>query len=484
VVFLPSLRNDFTNWDDSIYVYENPDIRNLDLPGLAQIFSLQTRTAEDWTPLVTFTHAIEYRLVLLEPPVYHATNVLLHVAATLVVFALLLRVGVPLFVAFAGALVFGIHPLQVESVVWVSGRKNVLSGLFGFAAALVYLKGTRRAYWGALTLFVLSCLSKGIAIVVPPLIVATLWSARQGVPWRREALKLAPFFLVAVGRGLMTVGSQSDVWARTAAVPFDDRMAIMGGVLLSYLRQLVVPTDLRTFYSWPLLSWTDPLPLAGYGLVLVLTGLVVWRLRRNPWIAYLGAFVPITLGPMLNVFPAPFFQADRYVYMSLPAAGALVAGAVYLIAERLRSAWLTPVCLALWCGFVLTPATLRQIPVWEDSYTLWTYTLKYEPTFHIAYNNLGLWYQNQEDFETAISHYEQSLVIRPKFFEARVNLGMAFYQTDRLPEAETLFRQVLAEESDRPRANHGLDGERSRRPRRTTGGRSICDPSTPRPSRI
>jgi tetratricopeptide (TPR) repeat protein len=454
-VFLPSLRNEFTNWDDNVYVFENPDIRHLDLTGLAQMFSPQSRTAEDWTPFVTFTHAIEYRLFLLEPVVYHVTNLGLHIAATLVIFALLLRVGVPPFVAFAGALVFGIHPLQVESVAWISGRKNMLSGLLGFAAVLVYLRDTRRAYAFALALFVLSCLSKGIAVVVPPLMVATVWVAGRDVRWRREALKLAPFFAIALGRGLMTVAFQSDVWARTAAVPFDERMTIMGGVLLSYIGQLFVPMNLRTFYGWSLTPWTDPRALGGYGLVLLLTGLVIWRSRRQPWIGYLGAFIPITLAPMLNVFPAPFFQADRYVYMSLPAAGALLVGAVYLLAEHLRRGWLTPVVLALWCGLVLAPTTLRQIPVWKDSYTLWTYTLEHESRFHIAYNNLGLWYQ-EEDIERAISLYEQALAVRPGFFEARVNLATAFYRTDRLAEAETIFRQVLAEEPDRPKAYHGL----------------------------
>ncbi|MEE8556646.1 MAG: tetratricopeptide repeat protein, partial [Myxococcota bacterium] len=455
-VFLPSLRNEFTNWDDSVYVYENPDIRHLDVQGLTQIFHPETLTAEDWTPLVTFSHAIEYQLVHLEPALYHATNVALHVAATLVILGLLLRVGVPLPVSFVGALLFGIHPLQVESVVWISGRKNLMSALFGFAAASVYMNGTRRSTWVALGLFGLSCMSKGIAIVIPPLMVAGLLVRGREVRWRRELLRLAPFFLLALGRGLWTVDAQSDVWARTAAFPFDQRMAVMSGVVLTYLRQFFLPTELRAFYSWPLLSWTDSVPILGLLSVVGLTGLVVWWARKKAWIAYLGAFVPITLFPMLNVFPAPFFQADRYVYMTLPAAGALVAAGLYTFAERLGRRWVAPALLAVWCGIVLVPTTLRQIPIWHDSYTLWTYTLEYEPRWHIAYNNLGLWYQAHEDLEDAVSYYEQSLAIRPGFFEARLNLALAFYQLDRIAQAETLFRELLADEGERPKVYHGL----------------------------
>jgi tetratricopeptide (TPR) repeat protein len=455
-VFASSLQNDFTNWDDGVYVFENPNIRHVDLRGLIQIFHPKTLTAQDWTPLVTFTHAIEYQLFALEPLPYHATNVLLHMGATLAVFALMLRVGVPYGVAFAGALIFGIHPLQVESVVWISGRKNLMSALFGFLTILAYLRGTRRAYQLSLLLFVLSCLSKGIAMVVPPLLVASLLFGSTEIRWRRESLRLLPFFLFAAARGLMTVDSQAEVWARTLLFPLDQRMGIMGGVLLSYLRQFFVPIELRAFYGWRLITLTDPLALAGWGVVLGLSVLVFLWARRTRWIGYLGLFIPITIFPMLNIFPAPFLQADRYVYMSLPAAGALVAAALYALAERLRRPWLAPVLLAGWCGVVLTAGTLRQIPVWKDSYTLWNYTLEYEPTWHIAYNNLGLWYFNHDDIEEAISLYEQTLAIRPGFYEAKVNLAFAFYKSDRYAEAEVIYRGLMEGYPDGSRLYHGL----------------------------
>ena len=446
VIWLPSLQNEFTNWDDDTYVYGNNRIFHLNPTNLARILNPATRTAEDWTPLVTITHAIEYQLAELEPALYHATNVLAHVGATLLTFALFLRVGTPLMVAFAGALVFGIHPLQTESVVWISARKNLLSTLFGFAAILVYLRGTPRAYRWSLLWMILAALSKGIAMVIPPLLVLTLLFSGRPVHWRREALRLAPFFAVALLRGLATVSFQEEVWARTATVSLLDRMAIMGGVLATYLRQFLWPTELRAFYGWsPQSVGLAPL---GWGLVLALSALVFWGTRRARWVGYLGLFVPLTMFPMLNIFPAPFFQADRYLYMSIPAVAALAAAGLSAVTSRYGRPWIPPVVLALWCGLVLTPATLRQIPVWKDSLALWEHTLRYEPSWHVAFNNLGTWYQAQEDYEKSSRYLEQALAVRPDFFESRLNLAINYHKTSRGVEAESQLRQLLQDEGE------------------------------------
>ncbi len=455
-IWLPSLSNEFTNWDDNVYVYENNRIYHLNVQNVSRILNPTTRTAQDWTPFVTLTHAIEYQIVGLEPALYHATNVLAHLGATLLTFALFLRVGVPMSVAFAGALIFGIHPLQTESVTWVSGRKNLLSTLFGFGAILVYLRDTPRSYRWSLVLMVLSALSKGIAIVIPPLLVLTLLFSRRDVRWGRQALRLAPFFAVALLRGLATVSFQEHVWARTATFPLLERMAIMGGVLGSYFQQFFWPTELRAFSAWSpqLINKLQPL---WWILVLGLSGLVAWVALRVRWVGYLGLFIPLTLFPMLNVFPAPFFQADRYLYMTIPAVAALVVAGGYAITAGLGRFWIPTTALALWCGLVLTPATLRQIPVWENSYTLWTHTLRYEPTWHVAFNNLGLWYTSQGDLDQAARYYEQALAVRPNFFESRLNLAHTYYRTDRNPEAEAMLRRLLQEEGDNlPKAHHGL----------------------------
>jgi tetratricopeptide (TPR) repeat protein len=455
-VWLPSLSNNFTNWDDNVYVYENNRIFHLNLTNLSRILNPTTRTAEDWTPFVTITHAIEYQIVGLEPTLYHATNILMHVGATLLTFALFLHVGVPMAVAFAGALIFGIHPLQAESVVWISGRKNLLSTLFGFGAILVYLRDTPRSYRWSIALMVLSALCKGIAIVIPPLLVLTLLFSGRDVRWSREAVRLAPLFFVALLRGLATVSFQEDVWARTAAFSLLDRMLVMGGVLSTYLQQFFWPTELRAFYGWSPRLANPWLPFAWLP-VLGLSALVAWGARRARWVGYLGLFVPLTLFPMLNLFPAPFFQADRYLYMSIPAGAALLAAALYVTTDRLSKGWLPPTVLALWCGLVLAPATLRQIPVWQDSYALWNHTLRYEPTWHVAFNNLGLWYTAQGDLEQAARQYEQALAVRPNFFESRLNLAHTYYRTDRDPEAEAILRKLLLEEGDAlPKAHHGL----------------------------
>jgi tetratricopeptide (TPR) repeat protein len=462
--FLPALRLGFTNWDDDFYVLENPYIRHLDPRSLAHIFDPRTLTAADWTPLVSLSHALEYRLFELDPAPYHATNLLLHLGATLAAYALLCAAGVPPAVAFAGAAVFGIHPLQVESVAWVSGRKNLLTALLGFLSVLLYLRRTPAARLGAMGLFALACLSKGLAVVVPPLLVATLLLRHAGGPrirWRAEAPWLAALLLLALARGLWTVEAQSQVWARTATVELADRMAIMGGVLASYLRQLLWPAELRTFYGWPLPSWSDPRVLFGWTAASALAAALCLYARRLPWLSYLGAFGLITLAPMLNLFPAPFFQADRYLYMALPAAGALLAAPLYALAQRLGRPALATATLALWCGGVLAPFTLRLIPVWTSSLTLWTYTLRFEPTFYLAYNNLGTWHFKREEHEQAIDRYEQCLALKPDFLEARVGLAFAYLQTDRLGEAESHFREVAATRDDpwnqnRPRAYQGL----------------------------
>ncbi|MFN8627423.1 MAG: tetratricopeptide repeat protein [Candidatus Binatia bacterium] len=436
-LYVQALFGEFVGLDDYAYVKANSEVRR---PNVVRMFDPKTRTVADWTPMVTLSHAIEYRLFGLDPLPYHAVNVALHLACIVLVYLLLLDLGFSAEVAWFASAVFAIHPFQVETVAWVSSRKNLLVALFGLGFCRAFLAG-RLVMATALLLAALA--SKGTAVVFP-IWVAILALRGFGRVSRARALPwLIGFFLLAVGRGWLSASAQAEVIAARAVghMSLGQRMTIAGQVLATQLRQFFAPYDLCMNYFWSPGAWTDSRVLGSWAVVLAVASAVIWAARRDARVVAVGSLVAVALLPTLNIVPAPDFQADRYMHLAVIGASVLVVGAVCTLAPIHR--WLPSVILVLWGVLVLVPTTRARIAVWRNTETMWQDVLRRNPEFAFGWNGLAMYYLEKGDSERAEQATRRALEIEPAIESARFNLALLLANRGSVAESTTEVRQLI-----------------------------------------
>ena len=472
VAYVPALQGGFI-WDDDSYVTENPTLRSVQ--GLAKIW-LEPRSNPQYYPLVFSSFWVEYHLWGLNPMGYHAVNALLHGLAAVLLWLLLKRIKVP--GALLAAAVFALHPVHVESVAWITERKNVLSGLFylGSALCLVRFFGLeqerteqRQRFWwyygSGLFLFTCALLSKTVTCTLPAAMVLLLWWKRGKVRGS-EAVALVPFFLLGLGFGLLTawleqhhVGALGSEWE----LSFVDRFLVAGRVLWFYAGKLVWPAVLIFNYPrWHIDAgvWWQYL----YPLSVLLVILVLWvfrqRIGRGPLVGVL--FFCGTLFPALGFFDVyPFrysYVADHFQYLASVGLIALAASAFTLAASRL-SFWpkRVGVALSLVVLMALAGQTWSQSHVYKDWKTVWTKTLEKNPESALAHYNLGRLLLGQHKFDEAISHFSKALPLKPNSAEIHNNLGVALAGAGRLDEAASQFAEALRVNPDHAKARRNLE---------------------------
>ncbi len=439
-------------WDDDDYVTHNDTLRDLD--GLRRIW-FEVGATPQYYPLVHTTFWLEYRLWGLEPAGYHTVNVLLHALNALLLWRLLRRLGVP--GAWWAGLLFALHPVHVESVAWVTERKNVLSGVFYLGAATAFLamgeqRDTRQRmtrYALSLILFLAALLSKTVTATLPAALLVVLWWQRRWPAWRESLLTL-PMFVAGAAMGLLTVwmerahvGAVGTDWSLSLA----ERALVAGRAVWFYLEKLAWPHPLMFVYP----RWTiDPgsarqvlMTLAALALPIVLW-LLSRRLGRAPLAAYL--FFVLTLSPalgFLNVYPMRFsFVADHFQYLASIGPIALAVGFAARAArdagERGAAAFATA---GTGCCLLLAVLTFQQARIYEDEETLWRETLKRNPQAAIAHNNLGAMLLERGELAPAEVHLREAALI--DYPEAHNNLGILLSRLGREAEAVERYREAL-----------------------------------------
>jgi len=487
-IYVPSLTNELTNWDDDKYVTANAAIQSLSLHDIAGHFARFVQG--NYHPLTMLSLSVDYALGGLNPVVYHATNLVLHLVSTALVFVLI-RVLVPeLQVAAVCALLFGIHPMHVESVAWVAERKDVLYGLFFLSSLVAYVRYAKTArskyYWLAFALFILSVLSKAMAVSLTVTIVAVDVFLGRAFS-RRLVLEKIPFVLVSVVFGLVAVAAQRAQGAvADALLPFYERIAIASYGLLQYLAMLVLPFDQSTFYPYPVLP-TGHLPASYwlYPLGVVLLAAATWLVRkRSPRTVFGLTFFVLNVALVLQLFSVgSAIMADRYVYIASIGVF-LIAGTAYVQLTTTRYGRWAAVGLAAY-AVSLCVGTYRYSKVWKDSLTLWTHVISRDPQSSLPYYNRGsllVWMQQYErgisdlskaiefqpryaqayhnrgaakkalkDYEGAISDFSRAIEIDPGYKDAYLNLGNTLVSAGDLPDADRVYTQLIAIEDDRGR---------------------------------
>jgi tetratricopeptide (TPR) repeat protein len=499
LVYLPALHNNFVAWDDILYVTDNSHIRSLG--GSFFLWAFSDFFAANWHPLTWISHALDYAVWGLNPLGHHLTSIILHALNTFLVVALLIRLldayrtkHDPSFlndraVLVAGGtagLLFGLHPLHVESVAWVSERKDLLCALFFLLSIMLYAKyasgrttgdGKRqpdgdgkdgaggrnflfnRYYLAALGFFILALLSKPMAVTLPVVLLILDWHPFDRIrSWRTfgaACVEKLPFFVLSLASSVMTVLAQKAGGAllSVAVTPWQTRLPVGAKAVIGYLENMAWPLNLVPFYPYPetasWASWEYIAPLALEAGITVLCVVLAVQKRKTGLAAW--GYYCATLVPVLGIVQVGGqSMADRYTY--LPSLGPFIVlglGAAW-VWERAHaqdkpgpSVRLFIAAAAACIVFFLSFATIRQTGVWKDSLSLWSYEIAREPGVALAYNNRGLTYDDMGRLDLAVEDFTRAIELSPFEYKAYSNRGKAFSKLGMLDKAIEDFTVII-----------------------------------------
>ena len=491
VSYLPILKGEFLLWDDDVHVLENITIRGLDLEHVLEMFT--STVNKIYIPLTSLSFALEHHFFGYDPFVYHLDNVLLHLLVVVMVFFLGRELGLSQTAAGMAALIFGVHPIHVESVAWITERKDVLYAAFYMAALLTYLRylGEKRAHWLWVTtiLGALSMLSKPMALSLPLILILLDWL--KGRPLNRQA------FIEKLPLGIIIGGIAWITYAAHARIPGESVVQsalIWPWTFTFYLRQFFFP-----YISVPLYRLAKPVLVTNPEyflslLVLVLVVLAVARLRRHKWFVFAVLFYFLSIFFLLRFDETKDVNtvADRFMY--LPGLGLclLLGLGVERLWKRYEGSNLARGMVV--AGFVVLVATFsyktfRQCYIWRDSIFLWQHQLKYFPDTPIALNNIATAYGKEREFERAqdgyrkimrsglenvrkglspqavgyvhqvdflIDLYQRAIKANPRSKDAYFNLGNLYARVGRFIDAVEAYKKALENDPKFKDAHCGL----------------------------
>lgn len=500
VTFLPCLRDGFVAWDDDKNFLNNPHYRGLGSQQLHWMWT--TFHLGHYVPLTWMTLGFDYAVWGMNPFGYHLTNVVLHAANAVLLYFVarqLLPRALPalddrtcVLSATVAALLFAVHPLRVESVAWVTERRDVLSGFFYLASLAGYLRAVdqppaldRKWYTASIIAFACALLSKATALTLPAaLLVLDIYPLRRFR--KRVAAELAPFGVLAVATGVLSIVALHP----PAQLSLSQKIAVSAYGLVFYLRKTLLPDGLSPLYELPqqVQPWA-PRYLASYVIVLALVA-AAWYARRraSAVVAAFAAFV-IAVLPMLGIVQnGPQIAADRYTYFAAQWL-ALFAGGCFgwWLLSPSRATRGTSLVFGGAVILTLAARTWRQSYVWHDTPSLWTRVLELDenssiahvgmatlllgenrvaegaeqaeravaiaPRYSQAHNDLGVAYARSGDAASAIKEYETAIQLEPGYDEPHSNLGMLLATRGDVPGAIAQYRAAIALNPDASNAH-------------------------------
>jgi protein O-mannosyl-transferase len=447
-------------WDDDDYIVKNDLLTASD--GLQRIwFSLDSPS--QYFPLVYTTFRIERALWDLNPSGYHWVNLLLHVANALLVWRVLARLNVP--AAWLAGAIFALHPVQAESVAWITERKNVLMGFFFLLTLLAwtgFIDGRTKRPWRlyalALVLYALALSAKSTACTLPAALLLILWLRKTPIT-RQRLIQILPFVVLSIGMGLLAIWWERYHQGTTRTIfPFlspMERILVASRAVWFYLSKLICPSNLTFIYpKWNisaahLLDYTWLLA----GIVLCVA---IYFLRRyfGRSVEVAAAFFVATLSPVLGfimLFTFRYtFVADHYQYLACIGPIALVSAGIAILSDRLKQCRALVLSVALFAVAGLGTLTWRQAAMYGDIETLWRTTLARNPECWMAHTNLGIVLLQKGELNDGIAHYRAALQMQPDSWDAEYNLGTALVAKGEVDEAIVHCDRAVAMQPNDP----------------------------------
>jgi tetratricopeptide (TPR) repeat protein len=458
LAYQPAWRGGFI-WDDDTHLLNNPVLK----PG-GVFRTWVPGTYVNYWPVTSTAYWVQYELWGPAPVGFHLVNIALHSVSAILIWRVLALMRVP--GAMLAAALFAMHPVNVESVAWITQLKNTLSLALTLLSVLLYLlnkqRGGRRLFVAAVVVFGLATLAKGMTLTLPVVLLACVWW-QQGRIERRDLRRVAPFLLI----GLMMVGIevfQQHVAAADDIVRSDgllSRIAIAGCAVWFYLWKLVWPIDLMFVYPRWNLDAVGPLWFLP-GLSLAAIFVPAWRRRNSrgrPVLMVLVCYVALLL-PALGFVNIYFMEyslvADHWQYaaMIVPCAALASTAAATWSQRHWSRRFGTLLCLALLA--TLATLTWRQSRMYTDIDTLYRTTIERNPACWLVHNNLGVVLADRAQVDEAIAHYRKALEINPNYAKAHYNLGTAFVGLGRFGEAMAQYRKALEINPNYAEAHYNL----------------------------
>ncbi len=471
--YWPVSHFDFITLDDPDYVTNNAEvIGGLTWHGILWAFSASH--SSNWHPLTWISHMLDVQAFGLSAGAHHLTNVIFHIANTVLLFLLLRRTtGASWRSGFVAAL-FALHPLHIESVAWVSERKDVLSTFFGLLSLTAYCGyvGLRRKdsegrpardglrsekkrsvalYCTALTLFACSLMSKPMLVTLPLLLLLLdYWPLRRFTPranaesgsTRRIILEKLPFLALSLVSAAITLHVQKVAIASFESAPLASRIANIPMGYLSYVAKSFWPHPLAVFYPYRHV-WNGAAVGVAAGLLIGISVFAIWSLRRRPWIIVGWLWFTGMLVPVIGIVQAGGQAiADRYTY--LPLVGLWIA-LVWTVCDVESFALPRPALAFIGCGLLLVCLAIgwAQLAVWRNTQALCLHALRVTENNALAHATLAEDLANRNQFEAAKQHFELALAANPDFRFARVELGRMLLSLARPQQAETTLKEAL-----------------------------------------
>ncbi|HEY3760453.1 MAG TPA: tetratricopeptide repeat protein [Verrucomicrobiae bacterium] len=491
-VYGQTLRYEFVNYDDNVYVYGNPAVTNgLTPKGISTAF--RHGELDNWVPLTAVSHMLDCQIYGLNAGGHHLTNVLLHTASVILLFLVLRQMTGALWRSAFVAAVFAVHPLHVESVAWVAERKDVLSGFFFMLTLWAYVRYvccpvSFPRYLTVLFLFALGLMSKPMLVTLPfVLLLLDYWPLKRfsnggPVPWAKNlttpaqlVLEKIPLLLLSIASCILTVLAQSQGHAIQSldTIHFSTRIDNAVVSCVTYIYQSFYPVGLAPYYPYPISGLSIWKIIGAFVMLVAISWAGILGRRKYPylltgWLWYLGILVPVV--GIVQVGSQAL--ADRYTY--LPQIG-LCFMLVWLMADLSASWWNRRLILGSLTSILIIALVLSahlQVSYWKNSETLWAHTLAVTSNNSFAYNNLGaalaqrgqmhgatihyskawndlaLANTQNEQLDEAIVQFQKALAINPNNSQARYNLGAALAQKGQLDGAIIQLNAALAIDPD------------------------------------
>lgn len=442
VTFSPSLFNGFSKNDDPVHLLENPTIRSLSPENFRAMFENIINTT--YIPLTTVSYALEYHFFGYNPFVYHLDNLLLHLAVTALIFMFFRRLGFAETAAGIGALIFGIHPMHVESVAWITERKDVLYAVFYMSSVLLYLRyvssENKIFYWLSLGLCFLSVLAKPMALSLPLILLLCDW-------WKGRRLTKA-VFMEKILYCMIVAGVAFITYTYNARVPWHSAgQALMLWIwcFIFYLKKFIWPDPLCIFYQFPKpLTWSNPeFFFSALVFGAILAALYYFRKHKIFVFAvcfyFFSIFFLLRFDDLENINPV----SDRFMY--LPGVGfcALLGAGFASWIEDQKLRFRKNVILGLAVILVLlTVKTFRQNLDWRDGSKLWSAVIHNSPDLAMAYVHRGAEYHEKGDLKAAAEDYRKAIVLKDDAY-AHSNLAMIYKEEKRYDEAESEYAKAV-----------------------------------------
>ncbi len=441
LAYLPVFQNGFTNWDDNIYITENSLIRNFSLENIKQWFSESFQGL--YQPLVLASLTADYAINGLDPFWFHLTNLLLHIINTLLVFTFIRKLLNSESMGLLVMLLFGLHPLHVESVAWVTERKDVLYSFF-FLLSLnlytrYYLKNKLSHYWLSFVFFILALLSKVSAVTLPLTLLLVDFYFKRDLLCRRVIVEKSPFLLAALGFGILNIAMHHEFGSLANYSNFSEPV-----------RFFLAPTGLMYFLVKTLWPWTlsvyNPLPVEITNAIIIentiyfilLVSLIILVIKLKQRTITLGAlFFIITIGLFMVPPGEPVIASERYSYISSIGLFIIIAFGFQNLTNRFKSRYFRTAIvslLTLWIVF-LGIKTNDYAKVWRNSLTLWDHVIRVRGESFLALLVRGNAYVENRELPAALSDYNRSIELNPNYYKTYDRRGHAYLLMEDYPAA-------------------------------------------------